>query len=234
MLQHTATHCHTLLHTETHCNNADLPLQLEIIKEVQHAATHYHMLQQHTLVSAARDHQQGTMCSSSCNTLPHTATHCKTLQRTATCCNNTHLLVQIVIIKEAAKAAFTAFGVELRGVALARCNTPPRIATHGNTPQNILIRSVAHCHTLPHTATIHTCFCSSRSSTRQRRWSSLRLVSSFAASRSRCAWFVSSCSSSIRFCMSALTCRSSRIALLQCVAVCCSVLQCVAVCCSVL
>ena len=73
-LQHTATHCNTLLQrTATHWKNLSETSQLTGLGRerltLQHTATHCNTLQ-HT--------------ATHCNTLQHTATHCNTLQHTAT------------------------------------------------------------------------------------------------------------------------------------------------------
>jgi len=79
LLQHTATHCHTMQHSATHCNT------------LQHTATHYNTLQHaatHCNTLQRIHHGMATMHElPPCTTLQHIATHCNTLQRTATHCN---------------------------------------------------------------------------------------------------------------------------------------------------
>jgi len=86
-LQHTTTHCHTLLYTATHYNTLQhtatyyhtLPHTAIHCNTLQHTATHYHILP-HTATHCYTLQHTTTHC----HTLPHTTTHCHTLLYTAT------------------------------------------------------------------------------------------------------------------------------------------------------
>ena len=126
LLQHTATHCHTLPHTATHCNT------------LQHTATHCKLLQ-HTLWDfGGYDLLQHTTThchtlpntATHCHTLPHTATHCHTLQHTATHCN----ILQHTM--------WDCGGYDLLQHTATHCHRLQHTATHCNTLQHTATHTV--------------------------------------------------------------------------------------------
>ena len=121
-LQHTATHCNTLLqHTATHrvasnvqdvARNPATFCTLGATRCVCNIATQSNTLQ----------HTSATLC----DTLQHTAAHCNTLQHTATHCNT---------LPHAARHCNTHY---------THCNTLQHTATRCNT----LHHTATHCNTL--------------------------------------------------------------------------------------
>ena len=97
-LQHTATHCYTLLHTATHCytlqHTATLCNSLIFCRTFHKCARSRSFMCDiiHRCTGSYR--RTATHCSSMqhtathCNTMQHTATHCSTLQHTAIHCKS--------------------------------------------------------------------------------------------------------------------------------------------------
>jgi len=166
-LQHTATHCNTLLqctwspevryrefplshcntqqtlqHTATHCNTRHC-------NTLQHTATHCNNC--NTLLQRIRSEIQRA-CTA---TIQHTITHCNTLQHTAThCCNTPDVSYREPLLSQCSTLQHTAS----HGKALQRTAATNRI-TRGEVQRastGTLRHTTTSCNIMQHTAT-HCC-----------------------------------------------------------------------------
>ena len=172
-------------------------------------------------------------CTSTCNTLQHTATHCTTLHHTATHCNALqHTVTHCNALQQTTPHCNT-----LRYTA-AHCNILQHTATHCNA----LHHPATHCNTV--VVLVVEGFCALPSP-------SLHNTVQCVAVRCIELQCIAECCSVLQntdpilplLLLEGSSLRSralpslslqNTVQCVECVAVCCSVLQCVAVCCSVL
>ena len=134
-LQHTATHCNTLLHTARH--------HAQRAREIaRHGCSLYHNKRQETSFA--------THCNTSyCDTLQHTAAPCNTLQHAVTRCN-TLQHTDAATRCSCNTLQLTATHIAQRAQEIAR-NRSTLYHSKGHKK-----RSAIHCNTLQHTTTQHT------------------------------------------------------------------------------
>ena len=143
-MQHTATHCNTLLSTSDTWRGYASEKRIMSVRSTKTAKIIQRMLHHCVAVVIGTLQHTATRCNTAlyCSTLSprrssstfYTATHCNTLQHTATHCNTLQ---------------YTATHCSKPQNTATPCNTLQHPATHCNTPQH----TATHCNTLQHTAT---------------------------------------------------------------------------------